>query len=54
VKLTTHLHVVPTLRMRGAIPLLPQYVFMSWYFVKGRDKFNFTFTSSHVPLDAIE
>jgi hypothetical protein len=30
VKLTTLLHLVPRLRMRGAIPLLPLYAFMSW------------------------
>jgi hypothetical protein len=30
VKLATHLHLAPRLRMRGAIPLLPQYVFMEW------------------------
>jgi hypothetical protein len=29
VKLTTHLHIMPRLRMRGAIPPLPQYVFMA-------------------------
>jgi hypothetical protein len=29
--------------MRGAIPLLPQYVFMAWCLVKHRD-FSFTFT----------
>jgi len=34
VKLTTHLHLVPMLRMRGAIPPLSQYVFMAWYLVK--------------------
>jgi hypothetical protein len=45
VKPTTHLHIVPRLRMRGAIPPLPQtsccgvqlstgYVFMVWYLVK--------------------
>jgi hypothetical protein len=28
VKLTTHLHLVPRLRMRGAVPPLPQYIFM--------------------------
>jgi len=45
--------------MRGAIPPLPQYVFMAWrsikqgyvfmvwYLVKHRDKVNFTFI--HVP-----
>jgi hypothetical protein len=26
VKLTTHLHLVPRLRMRGAIPPLPQHI----------------------------
>jgi hypothetical protein len=30
VKLTTRLHLVPRLRMRGDIPLLPLYAFMSW------------------------
>jgi hypothetical protein len=28
--------------MRGAIPLLPQYVFMECCLIKHRDKFNFT------------
>jgi hypothetical protein len=28
-------------RMRGAIPPLPQYVFLSWWLVKYRDKFTF-------------
>ena len=28
--LTTHLRVVPRLRMSGAVPLLPQYAFMAW------------------------
>jgi len=32
-KLTTHLHLVPRLRKRGAIPPLPQYVFMTWCLV---------------------
>jgi len=27
---TDHLHLAPSLRMRGAIPPLPQYVFMPW------------------------
>jgi hypothetical protein len=27
--------------MRGAIPPLPQYVFMAWCLVKHRDNFNF-------------
>jgi hypothetical protein len=30
VKLTTHLHLVPRLRVSGAIPLLPLYAFMPW------------------------
>jgi hypothetical protein len=34
VKLTTHLHLVLRLRMRGAIPSLPQYVFMAWCLIK--------------------
>jgi len=36
VKLTTHVHLVPRLRMRGAIPPLPQYVFMTWRPIKHR------------------
>jgi hypothetical protein len=39
VKLTTHLHLVSRLKMRGAILPLPQYVFMAWCLVKER---NFT------------
>jgi hypothetical protein len=27
--------------MRGAIPTIPQYVFMVWCLVKHRDNFNF-------------
>jgi hypothetical protein len=42
-KLTNHLHIVLRLRMLGAIPPLPQYVFMAWYLVTHSD--NFTFTS---------
>jgi hypothetical protein len=29
--------------MRGAIPPLPQYIFMAWCLVKQRDNFTFTF-----------
>jgi hypothetical protein len=43
VKLTTHLQLVPRLRMHRAIPPLLQYAFMAWYLVKHRD---FTFTSN--------
>jgi len=39
VKLTTHLHLVPRSRMRGAIPPLPRYVLMARCLVKHRDKF---------------
>jgi hypothetical protein len=35
--MTTHLHLVPRSRMRGAIPTLPIYVFMAWCLVKHRD-----------------
>ena len=28
--MTTHLHVVPTLRISGVIPLLPLYAFVAW------------------------
>jgi len=42
VKLTTQLHLVSRLRMRGATPTFPQYVFMAWYLVQYRDKFNFS------------
>jgi len=28
--LTTHLHLVPRLRMHGAIPPIPQHVFIGW------------------------
>jgi hypothetical protein len=33
---------MPRSRMLGAIPLLPQYVFMAWCLVKHRDNFTFT------------
>jgi len=34
VKLILHLHLMPTLKTRGAIPPLRQYVFMAWCLVK--------------------
>jgi hypothetical protein len=43
VKLTTHLHIVSRSRLRGAIPPLPQYVFIAWCLVKHRDNFTFTY-----------
>jgi hypothetical protein len=39
----SHLHLVQSLRMCGAIPLLPQYASMPWCLVKRRDNFTFTF-----------
>jgi hypothetical protein len=42
VLINTHPHLVPRLRMRGAISPLPQYVFMSWYFLKHTDNLTFT------------
>jgi hypothetical protein len=36
VKLTTHLHLVQRLRMRGDIPSLLQYAFMMWCSVKAQ------------------
>jgi len=41
VQLTTHLHLEPRSRMSGAIPPLPQYVFIEWCLV--RQKGNFTY-----------
>jgi hypothetical protein len=38
--------------MTGAIPPLPQYVFMVWCLVKQRDNFTFAFTSSYSILVA--
>jgi hypothetical protein len=40
VKMTTHLHLVPRLRMRGDIPPFPQYVFMAWFLVNHMLSFN--------------
>jgi hypothetical protein len=50
VELTTHLHLVPRSRIRGAIPPLPQYVFMAWCLVKHRDNFTFTLSTSKVGI----
>jgi hypothetical protein len=36
-KLTTHLDLVPKLRVHGAIPPLP-YNFMVWFLIENRDK----------------
>jgi hypothetical protein len=45
-ELTTHFPLVPRLRMRGAVPPLPQYAFMAWYLVKQRENFTFTLIST--------
>jgi len=34
VKLTTHLRLVPRSKMGGAVPPLPQYAFVAWYWVR--------------------
>jgi len=39
VKLSTHLHPAPRLRIRGATPPLLQYVFIAWCLVKYGDDF---------------
>jgi len=39
VKLTTHLHLVPKSRIRAAILLFPQYVYMACCLVKHRNNF---------------
>jgi hypothetical protein len=41
VKLTTHFHLVPRLRVSGAIPPLLQYTFMAWCSVKAQNNFTF-------------
>jgi hypothetical protein len=41
VKLTTHVHLMPRLRMRGSIPSFLQYVFTALHLVKHRDNFTF-------------
>jgi hypothetical protein len=39
-KLTTHLHSMPRLRMCEATPPVP-YVFQEWYLIKGRENSTF-------------
>jgi len=41
VKLTTLLHLMPRPKTRGAIPPLPQYIFMALCLIKHRDNFTF-------------
>lgn len=56
VKLTTHSHLVPRLRMSIAIHLLSKYVFIVWWLLTGHKNFIFTlylfcvsFRCSHYP-----
>jgi hypothetical protein len=44
VKMTTNLHLVPTLRMSGAIPPVPQCSFMAWCSVKAQGQLYLYFT----------
>jgi hypothetical protein len=44
IKLTTHLNIVPRLRICGAVPPF-SHVFMAWCLVKHRDNFTFNFGS---------
>jgi hypothetical protein len=44
--LTTNFHLMPRLRRIGAIPQLPQYIFMAWCLVKHRDNFTFYLPNS--------
>jgi hypothetical protein len=46
-KLTTHLHLVPRLRMRGAVLPLPQYAFMAWCSTKAQGQLYFYLTLKH-------
>jgi hypothetical protein len=39
--------------MRGAVPSLPQYVFMAWCLVKHRDNFTSTFTICNANMVAV-
>jgi hypothetical protein len=45
VKLTTHLHLLPRLRIFGAIPPSP-IVFIAWCLIKYRDAFTLPFDTS--------
>jgi hypothetical protein len=48
IKLTTDLHLVPRLIMRGSVLPLPQYVLKAWYLVKHSDNFTLPFTVLNV------
>jgi len=49
VKLTTHLHLVPTSKNEWSYTSIPQYAFMAWCLVKHRDNFTFTLDESLLP-----
>jgi hypothetical protein len=52
-KLTTHVHLVYRSRLRGAIPPLPQYAFMTWYSVKAQGHLYLTFAVCNEQLDLL-
>jgi hypothetical protein len=43
-KMTTHLRLLPELRMLGGMPSLHHNIFVSWCLIKHRDNFDFVFT----------
>jgi hypothetical protein len=49
-KLTTHLHLAPKSRMRGAIPPVIQYAFMAWCSVKKAQGQQYAHTQTHTHL----
>jgi hypothetical protein len=52
-KLTTHLHLVPRSRMRGAIPPAPHYVFMAWFSVFFKKKAQWQLYFTFIPFMTI-
>jgi hypothetical protein len=52
VKLITYRHIVSKLKMRGAIPPLPQHVFTAWCSVKHKE--NFTLTVMNLFLEVLK
>jgi hypothetical protein len=47
-KLITHVHLVPSLRTRGAVLILPPYVFTAWLVVKHRNNFTSIFNLAYL------
>jgi hypothetical protein len=52
--LTTHLHLQPRSRMRGAIPPLLRYVFMAWCLVYPRDDFTLPYVYVIATLTSVK